>query len=186
MQAGRVIDGPVEALAQVGRRARRGRCGLVLGERRGDVRLAARGAELFETRLVLDQAGEAAQNGDVRVRLRGDGDHEMGGLAVVPFDAAGDLQHRESALAHQMPVVDHAVGNDDAVTEIGVRHALAAQHALAIGAVDAAGGGEQASGLADRGLLAHWGGAEADQQPRSGALGRKCRRQREHGVLSST
>ncbi|GJE72386.1 hypothetical protein CHKEEEPN_3941 [Methylorubrum podarium] len=105
----------------------------------------------------------------MRVRLRGDSDDEVGGLAVVPFDAAGDLEDSESALAHQMAVVDHAVRDHHAVAEIGVRHALSAQHALAIGAVDAAGGGQQPGGLADRGLLARRDGSEADQQPRAGA-----------------
>ena len=185
VQAGRVIDGPVEALAQVADRAGGGRPGGVLGQRCGDVRLAARGAELFEARLVLDQAGEAAQHRDVGVRLRGDGDHEMRGLAVVPRDAARDLEHGEPALPHEVAVVDHAVRDDDAVAEIGVRHSLPAQHAGAVGPVDAAGGGEQPGGLADRGLLARGSGGEAHQQAGPGARVCEGRRLREHGVLSS-
>ncbi len=180
VQAGRVIDGPVEALAQVARRAGGARRRRVLAERRGDVGFLRGGAQLLEARLVLDQAGEPAQHRDVGVGLRGDGHHEMRRLAVVPRDALGHLQHREPALADEVPVIDHAVRDHDAVAQIGVRHRLPGQHARAVGGLDAARRGEELGGLADRRLLG--GGSRAEPHEQARAEGR---RRCEHGVLSS-
>ena len=62
------------------------------------------------------------------VGLGGDGDDEAHGLAVVPGDAFGDLQDRQPRLAHHGAVLDHAVGDGDALAEEGFGHRLAPQH----------------------------------------------------------
>jgi hypothetical protein len=113
--------------------------------------------------LVLDQAGEPPKHRDVRVGLGGDGDHEMGHLPVVPEHPLRHLQHGEPAPADQVPVLDHAMRDDDAVPEIGVRHGFPPQHALAVGGIDAAGGHQKLRRLANRGLFGGGPGGAAHE-----------------------
>ncbi len=73
----------------------------------------------------------------------------MRGLARVPFQPVGKLQHRDAGLADQVAVLAHAVRNGDAVAEEGVGHRLAAQQAVDVRRVDAPGVGQQPAGGPD-------------------------------------
>ena len=142
MQAGRIGDDPFQAVLQIGG-GFRGCRGLRHsgGQRCDDVlRIAGRG-QLAQTGLVLNQAGEPFEDGDMSIRAGRDADHEPDALAGVPFDAAWNLQHRQSIAVHQMAVFDPAVRNGHAGAQEGIRQGLALRHAVPVPFVRAAAGG---------------------------------------------
>ncbi len=159
-----IIADPLETFGEVDRRrgdrdARQRRVG-----QRGDDRARVGGAnQAVESRLVLQQAGEAAQDVEVGVGLGGDGDDQANCLAFVPRHAVRDLQDGQPDLTHHGAVFDHAVGDGDAVAEKGVGRRLAPHHRFDVGGIDPPGGDEHLSGFADRRLLVGGAGAEAHQ-----------------------
>jgi hypothetical protein len=85
----------------------------------------------------------------VLVGLRGDPHHQADLLTRVPFDARGNLQHRDAGLANQATILGNAMGNGDAVTEKRVGHAFPSEHALDVSGLDIAGFNQQRADLAD-------------------------------------
>ncbi|MNR14425.1 hypothetical protein D3C85_1309000 [compost metagenome] len=143
VQAVGVVHLPAEAEAQVaGGGLRRGRCHRAVVQR-ADQRVGVGGGEqLAQSRLVLQQAGQAAQQRDVLVGLRGDGDHQMHALARIPLHAIRHLQDGDAGFVDQVTVFDHAVRNGDAMTQKSIGNGFAAQQAVDVGSADAAGLGQ--------------------------------------------
>ena len=77
-------------------------------------------------------------------------DDEVNPLPRIPLDARGELRDRDGGLSNQLAVLPEAVGDGDAVAEIGVRLKLAAEHALDVGGGDVAAFDEQTPGGANR------------------------------------
>ena len=116
-----------------------------------------------EAARVLDEPGEAPQDGDVVVGFGGDGDDEVRGLAGIPFDPGRNLQHRDAVAADHRLVLHHAVRDGDAVAQKRVRGGFAAFHAGGEILLHAAGGDQQLRSLGNGLLLGGGGGGEADE-----------------------
>ena len=197
MQATGVLQHERALLGEV--RARRaGHWGRhVAGERGDDVFSVARGEEQPQACVIVQQARQPAQQCDVLIRLRGNGEDQMRGLPGVPFQPLGKLQHGNARLADQVTVFAHAVRDGDAVPEKRVGHGFAAQEAVDIGGVDAAGIGQQLAGGADgAGLVggvllqadafgADQGGSHAAESPAAAGLVRPGIRVINDGELKS-
>ena len=160
VQAVRIIADPGETLGEIDGRGGGDALHRRVGQGGDDLAGVGRARQGVERGLVLHEAGQAAQYGDVGVGLGGDGDDEAGGLALVPDDPFGDLQDREANLPHHGAVLDHAVRDGDAVAEESVGDRLAPHHRVDIGGVDAAGRHQHLGGFADRRLLG--GGVSAE------------------------
>ena len=153
VQATRVFQRQGALLGEVGARSVGGGRGCVAGECGDKLFSILRGEELPQTRIVIQQPCQPAQQRDVLVRLRGDGKYQVRRLARVPLQPVRKLQHRNARLADQVAVLAHAVRNGDAVAEKRVGHGFAAQEAVDIGGIDAAGVGQQLAGSADGAFL---------------------------------
>ena len=164
VQAVGVGHEPVKALGKVARRGGIGsRGGGALLEGGQDVVGVLRGGQLVQRGLVLQQAGEAAQQRQVLVRLRGDGKDERGALLGIPGHALRHLQHGNAGARNHVAIGNLPVRNGHAVAQKGVGRLLARQQAVDIGGGDAACIGQQLPGLADGLGLVGGGSAQADE-----------------------
>ncbi len=76
--------------------------------------------------------GQLAQNVQVLVTLCGNGDQYMHGVAVVPLNPLGELQHTNAGTLHQMAAFRGAVGDGNGVAQISRGLRLTGMQAIAV------------------------------------------------------
>lgn len=168
VQSAGVSNGPVETLGQVRHRNVSGRDCDIAGQRIDDFACIGGSEQPLQRGLVLDQAGQPAQQGDVGIGLGGNANHQAGDLAGVPFHAFRQLQHRNAVAAHQVAVLAEPVRDRHAMAEEGVRQRLAASHAGLVARRHAAGSDQHLGHLGDGIGLVLCPRVQADQFPADG------------------
>ena len=88
------------------------------------------GSQFFDGALLLHQAGQPAQDGDVLVGLRGNGHDQARLLALLPLHPGGNLNHSDARVDDVVTVFDHPVRNRNAHAQKCVRYRLAFEQAL--------------------------------------------------------
>lgn len=129
VQAAGVGNGPVKALGQIGGRYLGGRDRNVAGQRVDDLTRIGGRKQALQRCLILDQPGQAAQQGNVGIGLGSDANHQTGDLPRIPFHAFRQLQHGNAIAAHQMAVLAKPVRDCHAMAEEGVGQRFAPSHA---------------------------------------------------------
>ncbi len=164
-------DGPVETLGQVSHRHSGGRGRNIAGQRADDLARICRGEQALQRCVILDQAGQPAQQGDVGIGLGGNADHQAGDLARIPLHALRELQHGNAIAAHQVTILAQPVRNGHAMAEEGVRQRLATPHAGLVTRRNAAGSDQHLRHLGDGVGLVECPRIQADQFPADGGWG---------------
>ncbi|OUY87556.1 hypothetical protein BLL04_24450 [Klebsiella variicola] len=80
--------------------------------------------------IIAQGMGELAQNIEMLVVLSRDTDNQIGGLLLTPVNPLRTSQHLNTRFEHCVATVRRAVGNSDAVAQIGADLPLALAHAL--------------------------------------------------------
>ncbi len=143
----------------------------ITGQRIDDFTCIGSSEQPLQRGLVLDQAGQPAQQGDVGIGLGGNANHQAGDLAGVPFHAFRQLQHRNAVAAHQVAVLAEPVRDRHAMAEEGVRQRFAASHAGLVARRHAAGSDQHLGHLGDGIGLVLCPRVQADQFPADGGRG---------------
>ncbi len=176
VQSTGVSDGPVEALGQVRHRHVGCRDRDITGQRIDDVARIGGGEQPLQRGLILDQPGQAAQQGNVGIGLGSDANHHTGDLPRIPFHAFRQLQHGNAIAAHQMAVLAKPVRDCHTMAEEGVGQRFAPSHAGLVPRRHAAGRDQHLRDLGDRIGLVLRPRVQADQFPADGGgegLGRQ-------------
>ena len=101
-----------------------------IGQRGDDAFRFGTGREFLNRPFLLHQTGQATQDGDVFVGLRGNGHHQPCLLAFLPRHALRGLDHGNPGVQDMVPVFDHPVRNRHPGTEESIGNRLPLHQAL--------------------------------------------------------